>query len=242
MWTSGQGSVWKLCPLERREKRPECDFNTETDAEYEATTQKEQNRSYQLLCPTRNVLEQCPQMTRMPRGWCWGSGTSLLMCTDPKLIMRLLGKKEKRKGDDFIWMLSETANFEIIQFSHCIHNTPLSSTESFSIFHFTILVSGTFPVFVYPVCAYQSLWAVGRCMCNHICNITTCILNVVLQFCICNILQKIVMHCICSVYNFSFIIYELCLLHSCYTHGSSSRSSSYLKLPHPSITLIEARG
>lgn len=100
---------------ERREEKPESDFNTETDAEYEATIQKKQNRSYQLLCPTRNVLEQCPQMTRMPSGWCWGSGTSLLMWTDPKLIMRLLGREAKWKRNYFIWMLSKTANFEIIQ-------------------------------------------------------------------------------------------------------------------------------
>lgn len=138
-------------------------------------------------------------------------------------------------------MLSKTTNFEIIQFSHCTHDTPLSSVESFSIFHFTILVSGTFPVFVYPVCAYQSLSAVG-CMYNHICNITTCILNVVIFnsafeiFCkksLCTaFVQFIILGC--------FIIHELCLLHSCYTDGSSS--SSYLKLPHPSITLIEAHG
>lgn len=79
-------------------------------------------------------------------------------------------------------------------------------------------------------------------MYNHICNITTCILNVVVLnsvfviFCkksLCTAFVQFIILC-------CFIIYELCLLHSCYTHGGSS--NSYLKLPYPSITLIEAHG
>lgn len=49
------------------------------------------------LSPTRNTLEHCPQMTRMPTGWRCGSGLSLLMWTGPRLIMRLLGGKTKCK-------------------------------------------------------------------------------------------------------------------------------------------------
>lgn len=37
----------------------------------------------------RNVLEQCPQMTLTPTGWCCGSGLSLPMWTGPRLMMRL---------------------------------------------------------------------------------------------------------------------------------------------------------
>jgi len=45
---------------------------------------------------TRNVLEQCPQMTLMPTGWCCGSGLSLPMWTGPRLMMRLLPLKKKK--------------------------------------------------------------------------------------------------------------------------------------------------
>lgn len=57
--------------------------------------QREEQQWAACLSPTRNTLEQCPQMTRMPTGCRCGSGLSLLMWTGPRLMVRLLGGEKK---------------------------------------------------------------------------------------------------------------------------------------------------
>lgn len=62
------GPGFGLKTLSTGEERA-SEFKTEAKEEYLATENKLVTGE-QLLCPTRNVLEQWPQITRMPVGWC----------------------------------------------------------------------------------------------------------------------------------------------------------------------------